>query len=135
MSTTTDPTTTAPTATAPSIAVPETDRPHPTAPRPRRRRLVTGLALATLAATGGTVWVVTGGGGDAGSAPVEIVEDGRWGGPDVYEHSRPAPEGTATGGQEFGSADAAERQTAPETARADGQQYGSADAAEGWTLP
>ena len=109
MSTTTEPTTTEPTATAPSIEVPETDTPTPPAARPRRRRLVAALAVATLAAAGGTAWLITAGGGDAaGSDPVEIVEDGRYGGPDIYEHSIPAPDG-----QTYGSADAAEHQTAP----------------------
>jgi len=105
-------TTSVPTTTAPSIAAPETDLTTPPAPRRRPRRLVTALALAALAGGGATVWVTAAGGGDA--APVEIVQDGRSGGPDVYEHGRPAPEGATTDGQQFGSADAAERQTAPE---------------------
>ena len=106
MSTTTDPTTTEPTTTAAPTAVPETDLPTAPAARPRRRRLVTALALATVAAAGGTAWVIAAGGGDSGPAPVEIVEDGRYGGPDIYEHSIPAPDG-----QQYGSADAAERRT------------------------
>ena len=128
MSTTIDPTTTEPTVdattTAPSTEVPETDLPNPPAAKPRRRRLVA-LALATVAAAGGTAWILAASGGDAGPAPVEIVEDGRYGGPDIYEHSIPAPDG-----QTYGSADAAERQTAPEGTGPDGQTYGSADAAE-----
>jgi hypothetical protein len=112
VSTTTDPTTTVPTPTAPSIEVPGTDRPNPPAVRSRRRKLSSLAVVAALAAGGGTVWV-TAGTGDSASSPLPIVEDGRWGGPDVYEHSRTAPEGAAP----------------------DEQQYGSADAAEGWTLP
>ena len=123
MSTTTDPTTTEPPrSTRPRrprrSTVPETDLPNPPAAKPRRRRLVA-LALATVAAAGGTAWMIAAGGGDAGPAPVEIVEDGRYGGPDIYEHSIPAP-----GGQTYGSADAAERQTAPETAADDVRQCG-----------
>jgi hypothetical protein len=104
MTTTSDPTTAAPT-----IELPESEVPTPPATKPRRGRLVTALAAAVLAAGAATVWISTSGGGDADPVPVEtVVEEG----------------------QQYGSADAAERQTAP-----DGQSYGSADAAEEQTSP
>jgi hypothetical protein len=104
MTTTSDPTT-----STPAIELPETELPTPEAPKPRRRRLVTALAVAVLAAGGATVWVATSGGGEPDPAPVvEVVDEG----------------------QQYGSADAAERQTAP-----DGQTFGSADAAEEQTSP
>ena len=102
-------TTSAPTTSSPTIELPESELPTPPSAKPRRRRLVTALAVAFLAAGGATVWVATSGGGDADPVPVEsVVEQG----------------------QQYGSADAAERQTAP-----DGQTFGSADAAEEQTSP
>ncbi len=92
--------------TTPSIPTALPDVP-PAARTPRRRRLMSLAAVAALAAAGATFGVVAAT-GDSTPAPVEIVQDGRWGGPDVYEHGRPTFGGATTDGQRFGSADAAE---------------------------
>src|SRR4051812_15477908 len=73
-----------------------------------RRGVSRGLLAATVAAvaaiTGGVLWLTAGSGGNDNPTPdrVQIVQDGRWGGPDVYEHGA-RPDGSfGTTDQRFG---------------------------------
>jgi hypothetical protein len=71
------------------------------------------VVLTTLAVGGSTVWLATVTGGDSRPAQVEIVPDGRWGGPDVFEHGRPAPQESEPQGSLEGSADTWNHRTFP----------------------
>ena len=82
------------------------------------------LTGRVAAITGGVFWLLAADGGQEQRPPVEIVQDGRYGGPDVYEHSR-LPDGSfGTSEQQFGSADSLEHQADS------GQQSDSADSGE-----
>jgi hypothetical protein len=79
----------------------------------RARGLMAATAVAVVAITGGVIWLTAGSsGGDAARQPVQIVQDHRWGGPDVYEHGRLPDGGFGTTGTQYGSADSLERHAA-----------------------
>jgi hypothetical protein len=89
------------------------------APR-NRGRFSRGLVAATVglvvAITGAVFWLTAGSSGsDTPGQQVQVVDDGRWGGPDVYEHGR-QPDGSfgTADQQQFGSADSLEHHASPQ---------------------
>jgi hypothetical protein len=76
------------------------------------RGLVAAAVGAVVAITGGVFWLTSGSdsGGEQPSHSVQIVQDGRSGGPDVYEHGRTPDGGFGTTGTQYGSADSLEHQ-------------------------
>lgn len=72
---------------------------------PTARRFIALFVPVLLLVVGSAAWASSSpSGAPADRAPVQIVEDGRWGGPDVFEPRVPD-------GPRFGSADALERQS------------------------
>jgi hypothetical protein len=102
------------TPTQPATSTPPTARPHP-APAPElpvarrgHRRLIVAGAVLLLAGGGGAAAVAASGSGTPAPASVPasvpVVEDGRSGGPDVFEPRPGVPAGSW-----YGSADSLER--------------------------
>ncbi len=105
-------TTTAPTSLpAPSPDLPDGESRSEARHRGRfSRGLVAASIGAVVAITGAVFWLTDGSSGsDAPREQVQIVDDGRWGGPDVYEHGREPDGSVRTAGTQFGSADSLER--------------------------
>ncbi|WP_116453001.1 hypothetical protein [Blastococcus litoris] len=107
-----------PTVSTPSIPPPRVPAPSArpvevtprvdaaTPSRRRPRRLLAGAGMLLIGAVAALL-IGTSSGSDAPVRPsVPVVEDGRWGGPDVYEQQHePQDEGT----RRYGSADVLER--------------------------
>jgi hypothetical protein len=114
----------------PSQDLPGSDEVEAQAP-PRARRVSRGLLTVAvsgvLALTGGALWLTAATGGHETAHRVQVVEDGRSGGPDVYEHGRQADGSFGTSGSRFGSADSLEHQNSSQ--RTD-TQFGSPNSVE-----
>ena len=89
------------TTTAPAPA-PAADREHGLPGRRSPRRLLTGVGVVLTGAVAVVAIGATTGRDAVERVPATVVEDGRWGGPDVYE-PRDDP------GPRYGSADTLER--------------------------